>query len=164
MGFPALAAVPFDWGVTRVFWVDERAVPPSSPDSNFGLADSLWLGSSGASPSNIHRMPADVPDLSAAATACSNELIVRPDEVSGEGCDNSSQGDATAASVLSRYDKASVTGYGYNVFTQSRTWCRASLFGGTFSDWDKVDRHAQQSRLGESVGFTRENPIQWVNW
>jgi 6-phosphogluconolactonase len=74
-GFPALAAVPFDWGVTHVFWVDERAVPPSSPDSNFGLADSLWLGSSGASPSNIHRMPADVPDLSAAATAYSNELI-----------------------------------------------------------------------------------------
>jgi hypothetical protein len=64
--------------------------------------------------------------------------FVRADEVSGEGCDNSSQGDATAASVLSRYDKASVTGYGYNVFTQSRTSCRASLFGGTLSDWDKV--------------------------
>ena len=30
--------MPLDWDVTHVFWVDERAVPPSSPDSNFGLA------------------------------------------------------------------------------------------------------------------------------
>jgi 6-phosphogluconolactonase len=74
-GFPALAAVPFDWSVTHVFWVDERAVPPSSPDSNFGLADSLWLASSGARPSNIHRMPADDSDLSAAADAYSDEIM-----------------------------------------------------------------------------------------
>jgi 6-phosphogluconolactonase len=73
-GFPALATVPFDWSVTHVFWVDERAVPPSSPDSNFGLANSLWFGSSGARPSNIHRMPADDRDLSAAAAAYSDEL------------------------------------------------------------------------------------------
>ena len=74
-GFPALATVPFDWSVTHVFWVDERAVPPSSPDSNFGLADSLWLASSGARPSNIHRMPADDTDLSAAADAYSDEIM-----------------------------------------------------------------------------------------
>jgi 6-phosphogluconolactonase len=73
-GFPALATVPFDWSVTHVFWVDERAVPPSSPESNVGLADSLWLRSSGASPSNIHRMPADDPDLSAAAAAYGEAL------------------------------------------------------------------------------------------
>jgi len=73
-GFPALSTVPFDWSVTHVFWADERAVPPSSPHSNFGLADSLWLGSSGARPSNIHRMPADDPDLGAAANSYSAEL------------------------------------------------------------------------------------------
>jgi 6-phosphogluconolactonase len=73
-GFPALATVPVDWSATHVFWVDERAVEPSSPDSNFGLAESLWLASSGARPSNIHRMPADDPDLDAAADAYSNEI------------------------------------------------------------------------------------------
>ncbi|HZM95957.1 MAG TPA: 6-phosphogluconolactonase [Vicinamibacterales bacterium] len=73
-GFPALATVPFDWSATHVFWVDERSVPPSSPDSNFSLAHSLWLAASGARPSNIHRMPADDPDLDVAANAYSDEI------------------------------------------------------------------------------------------
>jgi 6-phosphogluconolactonase len=73
-GFPALARVPLDWDMTHVFWVDERAVPPSSPDSNFRLAMSLWLDSSAATPSSIHRMPADHPDLDEAATLYAAEL------------------------------------------------------------------------------------------
>jgi len=72
--FPALARVPLDWDVTHVFWVDERAVPPSSPDSNFALAQSLWLGSSAALPSSVHRMPADNPNLDEAATLYAAEL------------------------------------------------------------------------------------------
>jgi len=32
-----------DWSTWHVFWVDERWVPPSSPDSNFGLARRLLL-------------------------------------------------------------------------------------------------------------------------
>ncbi|HVQ12370.1 MAG TPA: 6-phosphogluconolactonase, partial [Vicinamibacterales bacterium] len=64
-GFPVLATVLFDWDVTHIFWADERAVPASSPDSNFGLADSLWLRKSGASLSSIHPMHADHPDLKA---------------------------------------------------------------------------------------------------
>ena len=74
-GFPALATVLFDWETTHIFWVDERAVPRSSPDSNAGLADSLWLRRSGASPSSIHPMPADGPDLSVAAAAYGGELM-----------------------------------------------------------------------------------------
>jgi 6-phosphogluconolactonase len=73
-GFPALATVLFDWSVTHLFWVDERAVPSSSPESNFGLADSLWLGASDADPSSIHRMPADGPDLNAASTVYDAEI------------------------------------------------------------------------------------------
>src|SRR6185503_13356660 len=53
-GFPVLATLPVDWRATHVFWVDERAVEPSSPDSNFGLADSLWLRASGARPTSVH--------------------------------------------------------------------------------------------------------------
>jgi 6-phosphogluconolactonase len=71
---PALKAVALDWERTHVFWVDERAVPPSSPDSNFGLARSVWLEPAGAPPSATHRMPADDPGLNAAAVAYSNEI------------------------------------------------------------------------------------------
>lgn len=73
-GFPVLATVLFDWDVTHLFWADERAVPTSSPDSNFGLADSLWLGKSGANSSSIHPMLVASVDLNAAAAAYSDEL------------------------------------------------------------------------------------------
>jgi 6-phosphogluconolactonase len=71
---PALKAVAVDWRRTHIFWVDERAVPPSSPDSNFGLARTTWLEAAGAPPSAIHRMPADEPDLNAAALAYTHEI------------------------------------------------------------------------------------------
>jgi 6-phosphogluconolactonase len=74
-GFPVLATVLFDWDVTHIFWADERAVPPSSPDSNFGLADSLWLRKSGAGLSSIHPMYVGSPDLKAAAQAYGDELV-----------------------------------------------------------------------------------------
>jgi 6-phosphogluconolactonase len=74
-GFPVLATVLFDWDVTHIFWVDERAVPASSPESNFGLADSLWLRKSGAGPSSLHPMKADDSYLSLAAAAYSDEIV-----------------------------------------------------------------------------------------
>ena len=74
-GFPVLATVLFDWDVTHIFWADERAVPASSPDSNFGLADSLWLRKSGAGLSSIHPMYVGNPDLKAAAQAYGDELV-----------------------------------------------------------------------------------------
>lgn len=74
-GFPVLATVLFDWEVTHIFWTDERAVPASSPESNFGLADSLWLRKSGASLSSIHPMYAGSPNLNAAAHAYGDELV-----------------------------------------------------------------------------------------
>jgi 6-phosphogluconolactonase len=71
---PALKAVTLDWKRTHIFWVDERAVPPSSPDSNFRLAHEVWLGPAQADASAIHRMPADGPDLQAAAHDYSLEI------------------------------------------------------------------------------------------
>jgi 6-phosphogluconolactonase len=71
---PALKAVTLDWTRTHVFWVDERAVPPSSGDSNFGLARTLWLDPAGAPPSATHRMPADEPDLNSAAARYGDEI------------------------------------------------------------------------------------------
>jgi 6-phosphogluconolactonase len=66
--FPRWAAeATFDWGSTDVFWADERAVPPTDPESNYGLARSLWLDPARAPAGRVHRMPADGPDLAAAA-------------------------------------------------------------------------------------------------
>jgi 6-phosphogluconolactonase len=65
--FPALSRLPFDWPRTAVFWADERAVPASDPESNYGLAHRLWLAPAEVPDASVHRMPADQPDLDAAA-------------------------------------------------------------------------------------------------
>lgn len=72
--FPSLAALPLDWPRTHFFWVDERAVPASDPESNYALARDLWLERAGVPDASIHRMPADRPDLTAAAAAYAEEL------------------------------------------------------------------------------------------
>ncbi|HEV7499393.1 MAG TPA: 6-phosphogluconolactonase, partial [Vicinamibacteria bacterium] len=46
---------------------DERAVPPGHPDSNYGLARSLWLDPAGVPAERVHRMRADAPDLDEAS-------------------------------------------------------------------------------------------------
>jgi 6-phosphogluconolactonase len=74
-GGPALASVALDWERTHVFWVDERAVPPDHPDSNFRVARERWLTPAHAPEKALHRMPADVPDLDAAADAYRRDLV-----------------------------------------------------------------------------------------
>ena len=66
--FPAWAAERvMDWTSTDVFWADERAVAPADPESNYGLARSLWLDPAAAPAARVHRMPAESPDLEQAA-------------------------------------------------------------------------------------------------
>jgi 6-phosphogluconolactonase len=77
--YPLLASHPridtVDWSRVEFFWGDERAVPPDSPDSNFGLARTLLLDDlPGVRPDALHRMPADAPDLATAATRYQSEL------------------------------------------------------------------------------------------
>jgi 6-phosphogluconolactonase len=72
--FPRLARSGFDAARTDFFWADERAVAPTSPDSNFGLAERLWLGPAGVPPVRVHRMPAEAPDLGRAAFDYEAEL------------------------------------------------------------------------------------------
>ncbi len=73
--FPRLARLPLDWSRTDFFWGDERAVAPSHPESNFGLARSLWLDAASVPAERIHRMEADAPDLEHAAAAYGDELV-----------------------------------------------------------------------------------------
>jgi len=72
--FPALAELPLDWSLCHFFWADERAVPPSDPESNYGLASRLWLEPARVPAASVHRMEADAPVLSAAADAYGDDL------------------------------------------------------------------------------------------
>jgi 6-phosphogluconolactonase len=67
--FGRLATVPFDWDRSEFFWADERAVPPSDADSNYAMANALWLEPAGVPKARVHRMLADAADPDAAVIA-----------------------------------------------------------------------------------------------
>lgn len=64
--FQFLAKAEFDWSRVHVFWVDERAVPPGDPQSNYTLAYENWLGPVSYPAANIHRIHAEFPVSEAA--------------------------------------------------------------------------------------------------
>ncbi len=54
------------WERAEFFWADERAVPPSDPRSNFGLAERELLDPIGADPAHVHRIRGEwTPDRAA---------------------------------------------------------------------------------------------------
>jgi 6-phosphogluconolactonase len=64
-----------DWSRVEFFWGDERAVPPDDPESNFGVAYQMFIAQlPNVRPDRIHRMPAESPDLDAAALSYESEL------------------------------------------------------------------------------------------
>jgi 6-phosphogluconolactonase len=72
--FPILAAASVEWPRLDFFWGDERAVPPTDPDANYGLARRLWLDHVPVDPARVHRMHGEEADLDAAAAAYGREL------------------------------------------------------------------------------------------
>lgn len=56
-----------DWPRVRLFWGDERAVPPDSPESNYGMVRRELLLRVSIPPSNVHRMEAEDPNIGRAA-------------------------------------------------------------------------------------------------
>jgi 6-phosphogluconolactonase len=65
--FEIFARTPFDWDRVHLFWVDERAVPPSDAQSNFKFAQDAWLRPGKFPASNIHRILAELDPAAAAA-------------------------------------------------------------------------------------------------
>ena len=59
------ATVP--WSRITLYWGDERAVPPDSPESNYALAEQMLIKPLGARAPNAIRMQAEMPDLPFAA-------------------------------------------------------------------------------------------------
>lgn len=74
---PVLGRAAVEWARADLFWCDERAVAHDDPDSNYGLAWSVWLKGAGLSPALVHRIPADFPDLEAAAQQYEAALVER---------------------------------------------------------------------------------------
>jgi 6-phosphogluconolactonase len=56
-----------DWPRLHLFWGDERAVPPESPESNYGMARRELLLRVPIPPSNVHRMEAEDSNIGRAA-------------------------------------------------------------------------------------------------
>lgn len=55
------------WNKVSVFWIDERAVPPTSPRSNYKLAKESLLDAAPVPPENVYRMIGEAVDLDQAA-------------------------------------------------------------------------------------------------
>jgi 6-phosphogluconolactonase len=72
------------WEKIHLFQVDERCVPPDSPESNYRMVREAFLSRSSFPESNFHRMQAELADREAASRAYSGELArclsVRPGE------------------------------------------------------------------------------------
>ena len=65
--FAMFAQTAFPWDRVHLFWVDERGVPPTDEQSNFKLANDLWLAPGRFPASNVHRIEAELPPAEAAA-------------------------------------------------------------------------------------------------
>ena len=55
------------WNKIQLFWVDERYVPPISPQSNYKLAADTFLSQVAIPQNNIHRIPTEYADFHVAA-------------------------------------------------------------------------------------------------
>jgi 6-phosphogluconolactonase len=54
--FADLARAKFAWDRVHIFWVDERCVAPTEPQSNFKLAHDAWFGPASYPAANLHRV------------------------------------------------------------------------------------------------------------
>ncbi|MCI4331923.1 MAG: 6-phosphogluconolactonase [Thermoplasmata archaeon] len=62
------------WTRTELFWVDERAVGPDDPESNYGGARASLLAEHPLRPEQVHRISGETPDPESAAKAYELEL------------------------------------------------------------------------------------------
>jgi 6-phosphogluconolactonase len=65
--YTRLASAPIDWTRLHIFWGDERCVPPTHPESNFGGASAFLLTKVPIPSSQIYRMRGEDPDPERAA-------------------------------------------------------------------------------------------------
>jgi 6-phosphogluconolactonase len=71
--FAEMAKSGFDWTRTHLFWVDERGVPPTDPQSNYKLAKDNFIDPARFPAGNVHRIQAEL-DPQRAAQLYADEL------------------------------------------------------------------------------------------
>jgi 6-phosphogluconolactonase len=64
--FQELARQRFNWDRVHLFWVDERAVPETDPQSNYKLADDYFIAPAHLPRRNVHRVETEYPPEEAA--------------------------------------------------------------------------------------------------
>jgi 6-phosphogluconolactonase len=72
--YTALAEQDLPWEKIHIFWGDERYVPPTHPDSNYGMTAKVWLDRISIPPDNIHSMPTNFPEPATAANTYAAEI------------------------------------------------------------------------------------------
>ncbi len=70
----AVAGLP--WERTHIFLVDERYVPPASPDSNYGMVRSALLSNVPIPGENVHPVPTGEQSVSASAEKYERDLAI----------------------------------------------------------------------------------------
>src|SRR5438477_3911861 len=71
--FGELAKAEFDWTNVHIFWVDERCVPPTDPQSNYKLAKETLLDPARIPAGNVHRIQGEL-DPHVAARLYADEI------------------------------------------------------------------------------------------
>lgn len=72
-----------DWSRVHLYWSDERTVPPTHPDSNYGMAARELMARVEIPRGNVHRMEAERADLDRAAQEY--EALLRKNLPAGPG-------------------------------------------------------------------------------
>src|SRR3989442_13352212 len=80
----ASPSIRLPWDKIHLFQVDERCVPPDSPESNYGMVRAAFLSRTSFPEANFHRIKGERLDREAAAREYAEELAhamgVRPGE------------------------------------------------------------------------------------
>jgi 6-phosphogluconolactonase len=73
--YAALALADLPWDRIHIFWGDERYVPASHPDSNYGMTRRVWLDLVPIPAVNVHPIPTDLATPQLAAEEYDRQII-----------------------------------------------------------------------------------------
>ncbi len=72
--YAALAQQHLPWHQIQIFWGDERYVPTTHPDSNYGMTKRVWLDLVPIPAANIHPIPTHLPESGLAAAEYDRQI------------------------------------------------------------------------------------------
>jgi len=73
--YAALAHADLPWQQIQIFWGDERYVPATHPDSNYGMTKRVWLDLVPIPAANVHPMPTDFAQPQLAAEDYDRQIV-----------------------------------------------------------------------------------------